>query len=144
MFYRQPELVAKQLELLTQAFPNSTRLGAVGMHFWPTIVAKLRSYWCPATMAAALAWACAPRLRRRRADILKNFLVGGLPPGYHARHVVLTGGKLLDDLPQRGEIERYLMQLLTVEGGGDRRFRRERLWRAAAGPDYLLRVKADI
>ncbi len=66
-------------------------------------------------------------MRRRRVDILKNFLVGGLQPGYHARHVVLTGG-MLDDLPQRGEIERYLMQLLTVEGGGDRRFRREQLW----------------
>src|SRR5215469_8589255 len=27
VFYRQPELAAKQLELLTQAFPNATRLG---------------------------------------------------------------------------------------------------------------------
>jgi putative ABC transport system substrate-binding protein len=29
VFYRQPELAAKQLELLTQAFPNATRLGVV-------------------------------------------------------------------------------------------------------------------
>jgi putative tryptophan/tyrosine transport system substrate-binding protein len=29
VFYRQPELAAKQLELLTQAFPNATRLGIV-------------------------------------------------------------------------------------------------------------------
>jgi ABC-type uncharacterized transport system substrate-binding protein len=28
-FYRQPELAAKQLELLTQAFPNATRLGVL-------------------------------------------------------------------------------------------------------------------
>src|SRR5262249_40363115 len=27
VFYRQPELAVKQLELLTQAFPNATRLG---------------------------------------------------------------------------------------------------------------------
>jgi putative tryptophan/tyrosine transport system substrate-binding protein len=29
IFYRQPELAAKQLELLTQAFPNATRLGVI-------------------------------------------------------------------------------------------------------------------
>src|SRR5262249_45279077 len=29
VFYRQPELAAKQLELLTQAFPIATRLGVV-------------------------------------------------------------------------------------------------------------------
>ena len=29
VFYRQPELAAKQLELLTQAFPNASRLGIV-------------------------------------------------------------------------------------------------------------------
>jgi putative ABC transport system substrate-binding protein len=29
VFYRQPELAAKQVELLTQAFPNATRLGVV-------------------------------------------------------------------------------------------------------------------
>ena len=29
LFYRQPELAAKQLELLTQAFPEKTRLGAL-------------------------------------------------------------------------------------------------------------------
>jgi putative ABC transport system substrate-binding protein len=29
VFYRQPELAAKQLELLTQAFPNTTRLGVI-------------------------------------------------------------------------------------------------------------------
>src|SRR4029077_19774461 len=29
LFYRQPELAAKQLELLTQAFPGKTRLGAL-------------------------------------------------------------------------------------------------------------------
>jgi len=29
VFYRQPELAAKQLELLTQAFPNATRLGVL-------------------------------------------------------------------------------------------------------------------
>jgi putative ABC transport system substrate-binding protein len=29
VFYRQPELAAKQLELLTQTFPNATRLGVV-------------------------------------------------------------------------------------------------------------------
>jgi putative tryptophan/tyrosine transport system substrate-binding protein len=29
VFYRQPELAVKQLELLTQAFPNATRLGVV-------------------------------------------------------------------------------------------------------------------
>jgi putative ABC transport system substrate-binding protein len=29
VFYRQPELAAKQLELLTQAFPNATRLGVI-------------------------------------------------------------------------------------------------------------------
>jgi putative tryptophan/tyrosine transport system substrate-binding protein len=29
IFYRQPELAAKQLELLTQAFPTATRLGVI-------------------------------------------------------------------------------------------------------------------
>ena len=29
VFYRQPELAAKQLELLTQAFPSATRLGVI-------------------------------------------------------------------------------------------------------------------
>ena len=29
IFYRQPELAAKQLELLTQAFPNATHLGVI-------------------------------------------------------------------------------------------------------------------
>jgi hypothetical protein len=30
----------------------------------------------------------------------------------------LSGDELLDGLPQRGDIQRYLMHLLRVEGGG--------------------------
>jgi len=57
---------------------------------------------------------------RRRWDLLKDFLVGSLQPGDLARHLVLTGGKLVHGLPQRGETQRYLLHLLRVEGGGSR------------------------
>src|SRR6516225_6332115 len=38
------------------------------------------------------------RRRRRRWDLLKNFRVGGLQLGDFPRHLVLTGGELLDAL----------------------------------------------
>jgi hypothetical protein len=66
-------------------------------------------------------------VRRRRWDPLKNFQIGGVQPSDLARHLVLTGGELLHSLPQHGQTPRYLLHLLWVEGGGDGRFRHDRL-----------------
>jgi hypothetical protein len=44
-----------------------------------------------------------------------------------ARDLALTGGELLQGLPQRRQTLRYLLHLLRVEGAGDRRVRRDRL-----------------
>jgi putative ABC transport system substrate-binding protein len=51
VFYRQPELAAKQLELLTQAFPNATRLGVV----WDALSADQFAAAEPAARARQLA-----------------------------------------------------------------------------------------
>jgi hypothetical protein len=65
---------------------------------------------------------------RRRWDLLKDFLAGGLQPGDGGlqpsdlvRHLVLTGRDPIDGLPQRGEIRCYLMHLLRIDRGGGRR-----------------------
>jgi hypothetical protein len=69
-------------------------------------------------------------LRRKRWNPLQNFQIGGVKPRDLARHLVLTGGELLHSLPQHGQTPRYLLQLLRVEGGGNGRFRRDRLLRS--------------
>jgi len=42
--------------------------------------------------------------RRGRWDLLKDFLVGGLKPTDLVRHLVLTGGELLDGLSNTREL----------------------------------------
>jgi hypothetical protein len=78
---------------------------------------------------ALSAWTCArsQALRRRRWDFLKNFHLGGLWLNL-ARHLVLTGGKLLDGcshvgkmpldgLSHRGNIRLYLLYCRELREG---------------------------
>jgi hypothetical protein len=45
--------------------------------------------------------------RRRRWDLLKDLLVGGLQSADLVRHLVLTGGELLDGLSNSRELLRH-------------------------------------
>jgi hypothetical protein len=68
--------------------------------------------------------------KETRDNFLKDLLVRGLQPSDLARHLVLTGCELLNDVLQRGKIQRDLMDLVRVDGGGDGRIRGHRRWRS--------------
>jgi len=90
--------------------------------------------------------------RRRRWDLLKDLLVGGLQHIDLVHHLVLTGGErlrkrgetlltggeLLDAFPQRRETLDHLLDLYRVDGGGGGRFRGDRLWRSRVAGAALL------
>jgi hypothetical protein len=57
-----------------------------------------------------------------------------------ARNLVLGGGDLLDGLPQGRQTPRYLLHLFRVDRGGERRFRRDRLWRSLRNGCCLRRL----
>jgi hypothetical protein len=66
----------------------------------------------------------------RRRDLQKDFPVGDLHVVNLRRHFRLTGYDLLHRLPQRGDVQRYLLYLLRVEGSG---FRRYLIWSNCCG-----------
>jgi hypothetical protein len=53
----------------------------------------------------------------------------------------LIGGELLDGLPQRGDILRYLLHLRRVEEGGGGRFGLDVLWRSLRNGWRLPRIR---
>src|SRR5712691_1450991 len=60
------------------------------------------------------------RLWRRHRDLVEDVMLDRLQLGDAIRHLLLAGGELVQALPQRGEIERRLLELLHIgrRGGG--------------------------
>ena len=93
-----------------------SRLGGDATLLW---VGRQRGSWCPLRHR----WGLARGGRggtggRRRWDLGKNFLVGGLQPSHLTPNLFLSGSKPPNGLPQLVEALRHLLRLLRVEGGG--------------------------